>query len=226
MTELETVKKIRELKQIRPRKDWVVFAKNQVLGREEKLIFFPYFKPAFAGLIAVFMFFGFFSFAQNSLPGDFLYPVKKIAEKSRVVFVSEEEKPVFQLELANKKLEDLTKAPAKNLAPTIIEFEANVSEAAKNLSRIDAATSSPTAVKKIVRKTKELEKNIQKVESLGMVVGGEKMEGFYRTQAEYLIDCLENRTLSEEKEVVLEEMRKFFSEGKYSEVLELYLTLQ
>lgn len=223
-TEKELIGKIRELRQIKPRKDWVVLTKSQILGEEPKILFFPYFKPAFAGLVAVLILFGLFGFAQNSLPGDLLYPIKKITEKSQAVFVSEEEKPAFQLKLANERLEDLTKAPVKNLAPTISEFQTNISEAAKNLTKIDATTSDPVVIKKIVEETKKLEKNKQKVESLGMVIEGEGTEEFDNALAkvvENLIKDLENQTLTEEKEEILSQMKELFESRKYSEALEL-----
>jgi hypothetical protein len=240
--EKELIGKIKELRQIKPRKDWVSLTKSQILGSpaqiSEKFMagkepvgftFFPYLKPAFAGLITVFLFIGLIGFAQNSLPGDFLYPVKKISERGRAVFVSSEEKPAFQLKLANERLEDLTKASAKNLAPTIIEFQANISEAAKNLTKIDATTSDPVVMKKIVEETRKLEENKQKVESLGVVVEGKETEELGNALAQMvdsLIEDLESRTLTEEQETILSQVKELFEKGKYSDALELYLVNQ
>lgn len=229
MTETDLVNKIRELRQIKPRKDWVSLTKTQILGEEPKFTFFPYFKPAFAGLIAVFILFGAFGafeFVQNSLPGDVLYVIRKAVHKGQAIFISEEEKPAFQLKLANERLEDLTKAPVKNLAPTINEFQANISEAVKNLEKINVSTSSPAVIKKIVEETKKLEENKQKVESLGVVLGEEETEELYKATTGYLIEYLKSRTLTEEKVEILNQMEEFFKEGKYSEALELYLISQ
>ena len=174
LTEKQLIGKVRKLRQIRPRKDWVSLTKKEILGEEPGFFFFPYFKPAFAGLITIFVLFGVLGYplVKNSLPGDVLYAVRKAVHQGQAVFISEAEKPAFQLKLANERLEDLTKAPAKNLAPTISEFQANIIEAAKNLAKIDATTSDPVAIKKIVEETRELEENIQKVESLGVVIVG------------------------------------------------------
>ena len=234
MEEKELIGKIRGLRQIRPNRDWVSLTKSQILGEEKKytsLFLFPVLKlrPVYAGLIAVLILFGLFGFAKNSLPGDLLYPIKKIAQKSQAIFVSEEEKPAFQLKLANQRLEDLTKASTKNLAPTINEFQANISQAAKSLAKMDATTSDPVVIKKIVAETKKLEKQKQKVESLGVVIEGEGTEEFSQALANMvgnLIEDLKTRTLTEEKEKILEEMEKLFEEGKYSEALEFYLINQ
>ena len=243
MTEKELIGKLQELRQIKPRKDWAILAKTQILGEQReqfslieglRLFFqFKLAKPAFASLIAVFILFGLFSFAQNSLPGDFLYLIKRIAERSQAVFVSEIDKPQASLELANKRLEELTKIAetnqVKKLAPAINEFQASVSEAAKNLSRIEATSSDPVAIKKIVDGTKELEENKQKAESLGVVVEGEgtvELEGALKRIVENLIGDLEERTLNEDKEEILSGIKELAEQGKYSEALELYLINQ
>lgn len=239
MTETDLVKKIRQLRQIQPGKNWVALTKKEILGEEPKRSLAPFwevfprfffrYKPAFAGLIAVFILFGAFGYdlVRNSIPGDILYVIRKVAHEGQAIFVSESEKPAFQLKLANDRLEDLVKAPAKNLAPTISEFQANISEAVKNLAKLDATTSDPTAIRKIVEETKKIEENKQKVESLGVVVGEtEELDNALGKIVGNLIGDLEKRTLSEEKEEILSQMKKLFEEEKYSEALELYLISQ
>ena len=189
-------------------------------------IIFQYNKLAFASLIIFAILAGAFTFAQNSLPGDPVYILKKITEKSRVVFVSEEEKPAFQLKLANDRLEDLTKASAKNLAPTISEFQASISEAAKNLAKIDATTSDPIIMKKIVEETKKLEENRQKIEALGVVIGEmTELDKALSQLVEREIQDLENRTLTEEQEEVLGQTKEDFRAGNYNQALEKILLL-
>jgi hypothetical protein len=219
ITEKELIGKIRELRQIKPRKDWVLLAKSQILP-EEQPVFTPFFifKPVYASVLFVFfILFVLFGTAQTVLPGDLLYPIKKITEKAQVVFVSEEEKPAFQLKLANERLEDLTKASVKNLAPTINEFQANISRAAKTLSKIDATTSDPVVIKKIVEETKKLEENKKKVESLGVEVGEtEELESAYKILTEREIKNLEQNSLTEKQEEVLKEAKKYFEEGDFA----------
>lgn len=238
MTEKELIGKIRRLSQIKPSKDWASLTKNQILGEEPKISFFPYFellarikvlakpgsyfKPAFAGLMTIFVLFGVFSFAQNSLPGDILYSLKKIVEKGQAVFVSSDEKPVFQLKLANERLEDLVKAPVKNLAPTISEFQANISEAAKNISDESDLT-------RILEETMLLQVKIQKIEALGIVTGGTEALSYalnrevIRREVNNLIENMENIILTEEKQGLLKEMKELVKDKKYQEAFELYL---
>jgi len=240
MTDRDLIKKLQILKDIKPRKDWVVLTKTQILGEQreefsliESLGFFfqsKLAKPAFASLIAVFLLFGLFAFAQNSLPGDFLYSIKKITERGQAVFVSKIDKPQASLELANKRLEELTKIAetnqVKKLAPAINEFQASVSEAAKNLSRMEATSSDPAAIKKIVEGTKELGGKIQEVKSLGVVIGEEEFDELQGVSDELeiklLISDLEKITMTEEQEGILNQMKELVEEGKYSEALIIF----
>lgn len=226
LVEKKLIGNIKRLRQIKPRKDWVSSTKIQILGEEPKIFLFPYLKPAFASLIVVFLLFGLFGFVKNSLPGDALYLVKKVVHEGQAVFVSKEEKPVFQLKLANDRLEDLTKASIRNLAPTINEFQANVSEAAKNLAEMDATTSNPIVIQQIIEETKKLKENEQIVKSFGMVIEGEEMENFDKAVVKYLIDDLENQTLTEEIEETLSQMKELFETEEYSEALILFLINQ
>jgi len=226
------IKGLKKLRQIKPSHDWVVFNKSQILGQDTVSVynfpFFPYLKPAFAGLMVFTVVFGVSVFAKNSLPGDPLYTVKGAYEKVLAVFVSEDEKPGYQLELANARLEDLAKAPAKNLAPTINEFQASISQAAKNLSGMNVAASNAT-IKKIAQEAKKLEENRQKIESLGVIIddqGSAEFDSAMSKIVENIIKDLESRTLSEDKVNILDQMKALFSEKNYSGALELYLINQ
>jgi len=227
MTEKQLIGKIKELRQIKPKREWVSLVKKDILGEDPGFSFFPYFKPAFAGLIAVLMLFGTFGVIQNSLPGDILYSIKRMSEQSQVVFVPAEDRFAFQLKLANDRLDDLSRAPAKNLAPTINEFQANILEATRNLAKFEASSSSPMVIGKIMAEARKLEENRQKMESMGMVVGGkEELENALASVVENLIKDLGERTLSVEKEEVLSQVKELFEQGSYSDALELYLSSQ
>jgi galactitol-specific phosphotransferase system IIB component len=169
-------------------------------------------------LILILVLGGTFAFAQKSLPGEPLFVIKKITEKSRAVFVAENEKPKVQLELANKRLEDLAKIAQKNdvrkLAPAIDEFQANVSEAAKNLAK------TKTVGKDIIVQTQELEKNKEKIEkTLATQIGTEELENVYKGLAEQQIKDLENSSLTESQTKILAEAKEYFQAGDYSNAL-------
>jgi len=231
MTEKELIGKIRELRQIKPKKDWAFLVKKEILGEEPKLKWssildiFSY-KPVLAGAVTVsfLILFSFFISSQNSLPGDLLYPVKKITEKAQAVFVSGEEKQMVQLELANKRLEELSKITQKNqvekLAPAIKEYQASVSEAAKNIKKI---------TKEIIQQNQKMEETKAKIElSLGVKIDeAENLENTITNKiaeaktAEVQIKDLEGSTLNEAQQKTLEETKQAFEDGNYRLALEL-----
>jgi hypothetical protein len=224
MAEADLVKRIQELKKIRPRKDWVVLTKSQILGQEPKILFFPFFKPALATVTTLGILFGVFSLAQNSLPGDVLYQIKKITEKSQAVFVSEEELPKYNLEIANKRLEELTKIAQTNqvqkMAPAIEEFQANVSETAKNLAKVKKVD------EEIVENTRKLEENKEKVEKvLATKIETAEYDRALAQLVESQIEDLEGGTLTEVQQEILKEAKEDFETGNCSQALEKILIL-
>jgi len=229
MTEKQLIGRIRELRQIKPRKDWVVLTKSQILGEVERervsVSFFPLWRPALATVTVFGILFISFGFAQSSLPGDLLYPIKKIAEKSQAVFVSEKELPKYNLEIVNKRLDELNEIAqtnqVKKLAPAISEFQANVSEAAKSLAKVKGQD-----VEKIVEETKKLEENKKKVEDvLATKIETEELDNALSQIVEIQIKDLEERTLTERQEEILAEAQNDFEAGNYSQALEKILFL-
>jgi len=239
MQERELIAKLKELRQIKPSQDWAFLAKEQILGGEEKYqnplsvvlsIFQVIFaKPAYAVMAVVFVFvglFGTFTFAQNSLPGDMLFSIKKISEKAQITFASEEELPRIQMELVSKRLEELTKVAKenriKNLPSAINETKASISEVNKSLAK----SSSPEEVKKIVDQIEEKAQVIS--QTLGVAFGeteiGELRQSSDKLYFNDLISTLEKSTLTEEQEEILIQMKELAEEGEYSEALILFQT--
>jgi len=238
VTEKELISKLKELRQIKPEKEWVSLAKTSILGETPGFYLFPFLKlpsaseggrrkftffaPALAGLVSVLIFFGVFAFSQNAVPGDFLYSVKKIKERSQSFFVSEQERPQASLESAQKRLKELTKIAetnqGKKLPQAINEFQASASEVAKSFSKTEGIGSNSEAIKKIV----ELDKNKQILEqTLATKIETEELDNTYKNLAEYLISDFGTRTLTEDKEEVLSQMKELAKQEKYLEVLEL-----
>jgi hypothetical protein len=236
MEEKELISKIKGLKDIKPNKDWAVFVKAEILGKEPKanwisvLEFFPgliykHSRLAFATLIVFGIVAGTFGFAQGALPGDPIYALKRATEKAQLAFVSEKNLPNAQIGLANKRLEELNVIAKTNqsgkLAPAIQEFQANVSRAAKDLAK-----SQNPDIGKIVLETKKLKENKQKVESLGVVVGEIKDldDALAQLVGKELKD-IGSRTLTDgQKEILLEAGQEYWA-GNYSESLEKILLL-
>jgi len=233
MTEKELISKLQELRQIKPNQDWAFSLKSRILAQEPvyrqgiSVNFFPFFKPAFATLVSIFVLVGLFGFSQNSLPGDLLYPVKKIVERGEALFVSEQEKPQASLELAGKRLEELAKIAqtnqARKLPQAITEFQASANQVAKNFSKPEEITTNPQAIQKIVELNKEKEIVEQ---TLATQIETEELDNTYKNLAKYFIEDLSTRTLTEEQAEILNQMKELVEQGKYSTALELYLINQ
>jgi hypothetical protein len=236
MTDKDLISQIQLLREIKPRKDWVILTKQRTLEQERIVqeqisvteafsrVFFQ-FRPALIPVLVLMILVGTFGFAQISVPGDILYPVKRVGEKSQALFVPEEELPGYNLGKANKRLEELTKIAQSNqvkkLAPAISEFQANVSEAAENLKTVKDPN-----VKEIITEARKLEENKEKVESLGVAIGEtEELDNALADLVEREIENLETGSLTEQQEELLERAKEDFEAGDYNQALEKILFL-
>ena len=231
MTEKDLIKQLKHLKEIKPRNDWVLLTKRQILPEEtsaEQSVFsmlgvFQW-KLAFAPVISVFIVIGLFGFAKITVPGDFLFPVKKAAEIAQVGLSSGAEKTGGHLKLANRRLEELSAIAEANrvrsLAPTIKDFQDNMAEAVNGLSMTDSSS-----LKELVAETQKLQENKQKVESvLGIQIGGET-NNLENQLVSYLISDLGKRSLNEEDQKLLAEAKEYSETGDYTLALEKLLVL-
>ena len=238
MNDKELIGKIKELRSVKPSQDWVSFTKNRILTEEkfgyqeqDASVFSVFrYKLALAPLLGVFVVIGLFGFAQSTIPGDFFFSVKKMTETVQVGLTSIAEKPKVQLQLANRRLEELSRIAESNrtgnLAPAIEEFQASVAEAARDLAAMGNVTSSDQIVlKELIEESRKLSEGKERVESvLGTKIGDtEELEtalgSLEKKTAEYLIEDLENRTLSEGYQEKLEEAKENFDAGDYQEAL-------
>jgi len=121
MQEKDLIKKLQDLKQIKPDTDWAFWLKSNILQTEPnnlynkprvKLAVFSYIskyqKVAIPSLLAFFLVSS-FAFAQTTLPGNVLYPIKTLTQNAKIYLASENTKPVVRLEVAKARMEDLSK---------------------------------------------------------------------------------------------------------------------
>lgn len=246
MTENELIAQIKELRQIKPRQDWVLFTKKELFKTESRkgtefLLGFkrnsvPFLsnffssafqisfqhKPAFATIVVLLVLVGVFGFSQKSVPGDSLFSIKKITEQSETLFVSLGEKAKLNLETTNKRLDDLVKIAEgnqiKKLAPAIIEYQQSVSRAAESLAQAEPEV--------IVEQVKKLEETADKIKLYGIEIGeSEELNMALAQVVEKEIKDLEEKTLTEEQENALKEVKTDYEAGKYSQALEKILIL-
>jgi len=242
MTEKDLIAQIKQLKEIKPRKDWVVFTKKQIFEGDAKVrsglpvfglnevfdglrVIFDH-RFAFASLTVIIVLIGTFGFAQNSLPGNWLYSVRKATEQGQKPFISESE---FNLKIAKNRLEDLSKVvhnnSTKNLAPAINEYQASVSQVARVITK-DEIRKNPDTVKEMVKEVKNMEIKTAEIRSLGVEISENKELDLALVQL--LMDQikeLENKTLTQDQLKILGEVKTEVEVGYYAEALEKLLIL-
>lgn len=238
MTEEQLIAKLKELRQIKPRENWVLLNKEEIFRRGRASTDFGFWgvlegmriilrhKYAFSSLVIALVLFGLFGFSQNSLPGDYLYSIRRIGERSQNVFVSEKDQSKHDLNIAGKRLDDLVKVAetksARNLASAINEFQASISKAAESLAK----TKDPKIVQEIALEIKKLEEKTEQVKSLGLEIGeSEELENVLAEIVEREIKDLETRTLTEEQAEILIQAKSDFEAGNYSDALEKILLI-
>lgn len=218
MNDIQLIRNLKKLNQIKPRKEFIVSTKKEILGETQGFGLFPVFKPVYAGLFCLLFVFGMFQFSQNALPGELLFQLKKITEKGQTMFASEKDKPRLSLFLANKRLIELATITQENqaqkLAPAVNEFKLKTAEAAKDLASVTKVS------KEIIVQIKQLEENQERIEQvLATKIDTEEYVNALAQWVEREILALEENTLTEEEQEILKQIKEFFESGDYSEAL-------
>jgi len=254
MEETKLINKLKGLQQIKPRKDWIVLTKNQILNpyvetlvirQEEKketigsLKFFSAIasliyqkKLAYAFATLLFMMIGMFGFAQYTMPGDVLFSVKKLTEQSQTALVSQEDQLKNNFEIASRRLDDLTQVVkgnrTQNIAPAIKEFQASISEATKNLVASIGQKDSQS-IKDIAQQIKKIEENKKELQTYGVDLEATQeskdLNDALAPLVQREIEDLEKTTLTEEQLETIQKIKDLYAEGKYSDALEEILMI-
>jgi chaperonin cofactor prefoldin len=238
MTEKELITKIQELRQIKPRKEWVFLTKKEILGEESiertkvswlevfPRMFFQH-KVAFASLVLIVVVITTFGLSQNAVPGDLLFAFKKATETAQTAFISQDEQLKNRLELVNKRLEELTKIAEQNqvkkLSSAIEECQASMSQVVNKASTVRK----PEEARKIVPEIKKMEGNLQNLKTYGVEINdAENTENIYKPVVDVLIKDLETRTLTEEQQKLLTEAKETYEVGNYPDTLSILMQIQ
>ncbi len=240
MTEQQLIKQLQELRNIKPTKEWASLTKIQILGEEEKsasfisVFRFFFLKPAYTGVLAVLAIVGLLGVSQNSLPGDPLYSIKKLTEKSQAVFVPVGEKTNFQFKLTNERLSDLAQIAQANqvgkLSPALKEFNTTKVVARQGLVDSMKGKSTEEAIeiaKKIAPELQAMnEKEAEVLASLQLESEKEVTdEPAEKAVVELLLKDLEGANLIGEKAELLAQAKADFETGNYWKALENILLL-
>jgi len=138
MQEKDLIKNLKDLKQIKPNQDWAFWLKSNILETKPQshlykpkiklavFSFIPKYQKVLIPSLMAFFFVFSFTFAQTTLPGNVLYPIKTLTQNAKIHFASENTKPLIRLEVVKTRMEDLSK---------VENHQKEISAIAKNIGK-------------------------------------------------------------------------------------------
>jgi len=236
----ELISKIQELKQIKPRKDWVALAKMDILGpdvvvqspvmaKPASLYSLPnalglFYQQKLAYAFAVFLFtcIGMFGMAQYTLPGDVLFSVKKMTEQSQASLTGESNlKNSF--ETLKKRSQDLAAVVANNKQGNMPSAIKEVKDATSSLT--DALAKDPASAKAVALEIKNNSTLLSTLDGVSDAELKQTSDILYKIIDQQMIADLQKTTLTESQKKELDDINSLYEEGKYSEALEKILLI-
>jgi len=224
------IKKIRDLKRLRPDSSWLESQKSFLLseiGQEKRKpsLVLPLFnfnilkilKPNFAVALAIIVLltsfgtFGVISAAQNSLPGDFLYPVKTAFEQTQLTFSpGEASKAKLSIKMATQRMDEFTQLvsdPEKkeDLEKTVEKFTQKMIIVQEEIDKLKDKNSEKAAEVAILVKAQATlyeEALIKGNDRLAYIIPEDK-EKITENINEALLEI--NRVIEQSEEMILEE---------------------
>ena len=239
MTQKKLIASIQQLKEIKPRKEWAVLLKSQILAEKQimletpirqakpvgimdifSLVFAPR-KLVYAFSVILLFVVGIFGFAGSTVPGDILFPIKKIAEQSQAALTRQTTLKQDVATLGNR-INDLAQVAKEgrkdNIPSAISEVSANASQLAKSLK--DNPVNDPQTLKEIAISLKTLA-DVPGTD----LTGNQDVKDLYRAVVQNQIADLEKTTLTDEQSNTLAEVKDLYDQGKYADALEKILSI-
>ena len=215
MEDYQVIQKIKKLQQIKPRKDWVVFSENEILGPELKgktplfsWFILPSRKPAlvFSSILII----------AVALTGVFFYlnsQDSQIASKDTKVLVSLQDLET-RLKEINSSLDNLKNMEDQSQALVMTEI---VKATAREGERVvnDLKSKKPLS-KEVLASLNEVEGLSKELTETSGILQKEIFEDY--------LEFLKQRTLSEEDQARLQKVEQYYNEGREADAL-LLITL-
>lgn len=238
LTEKELISKLQTLKDIKPRQDWVVLSKRQILGGSPRsaksrfsaiLEFLPALtyqrKLAYSMATVLLIMVGMFGFAQYTMPGDLLFSVKKATEQSQAALSGQTSLKQDMANL-NNRINDLAQVTKEgktaNIPSAISEVRQSASKVAESLKT--ATTKDPQSVKELANDVKKI-KQLQTLADLTGTAEIKSLNDALAVLVQNEITDLEKTTLTENQEIILKDVKDLYDKGDYADALEKILTI-
>lgn len=235
LTQKQLIEQIKTLKEIKPREEWVVLLKSQILSEKQaqatipaqkisfldvlSYVFAPK-KLAYSFAVVLLLIVGIFGFASYTMPGDLLFPVRKIAEQSQAALSGQTTLRQDVVRLSNR-INDLAQVAKEgrisNIPSAITEVNNNASELAKNLKN---NLTDPATIKEIAASLKTL----ASVPGTDLTANPD-IKDLYQAVVQNQIADLQETTLTDEQKATLSEAEELYNQAKYIDALEKILLI-
>jgi hypothetical protein len=230
MNEKELILKIQSLKKIKPNSTWVVSSKENIFKEQESLIFSwqrVFVRPAMAGFASLGFIAALMVSAQTASPGDALYTIKKISEKSRMALTSQDNRQDMNLLLAHRRLDEVSeiikKQEVEKLSLAIKELESVKERMQKDFAQSIEKKPKEEAIKiakSFAPSLLEIEdKQDLLIGSLGVAVDTGLSSNTAKELAGLLIEDYQERSLTEKDKELLERAKQEFETENYRTAL-------
>ena len=175
MDDKEIIQKIKKLKNIEPRENWVMFNKERIFQTEPQILpnafsfrrVFQWKTITASVIILLVALFGLTAVVQNSLPGDTLYPVKRATENIKSAFVKNDSS-LASLETADTRVKELQQVAQTNqtskLPVALQESNKALEKAASDISKKNDKDN-PQQTAKIMKKVIDINQSLNKTKS-------------------------------------------------------------
>jgi len=245
-TEKELINQIRTLREIKPDAEWVSLTKLQIMGpaaieAKRSLVgifsgFAFQYKAAFAAVLMISAVSGTLAVAQDALPGDALYGLKRVSEKGVAIITGQDNTPATNLHLAAKRLEEINlmsqRDLTKELSAAFYEYKSvkvaakkevamlvqqNPSKASEIVKEAGAAIREINSKEKAVYGVLGLEQNASSTDDNGEAASD-------KTIVESLIEYFKkNATLSQDQTKDLDQVKALYEAANYGQAVDYYL---
>ena len=237
ITQKQIIESLKQLREIKPRKEWAVLLKSQIFSPSIEVPVKAGEKARFAGLADVFSYLftprklvyslaailflivGVFSFSKYTIPGDMLFPARKLAEQSQAALSGQTSLKQNVVAL-NNRVNDLAQAAkdgkTDNIPSAIDEIKTNASELVKNLK--SNSVQDPETIKELTTSAKTL------ADIPGTDLSNNPDVAYiYQTLVKDQINALKNTTLTADQQNALTQAETLYSQGKYEQAFETLL---
>ncbi|MFA5878069.1 MAG: DUF5667 domain-containing protein [Candidatus Staskawiczbacteria bacterium] len=233
MNDKDLIKKLQGLKEIKPSQDWASLLKRQIVGEQSKTSVFEVFprmffqrRLAYATISVFAVVLGVVGFAQYTVPGDFLFSVKKATERSQGALLASGTPSEYNLDIVNRRMEELAGIlkdnKTGNVDSAVQEIKDGIAQAIKDIpANVDNFASIAPKIQKIQRTKRD-------VEVLGVIMLQEsnQLNDALAPLVANEIKALDQATnLDLTQQRTLDEIKAHYEKGEYTAALEKILLI-